>query len=195
MLVCHLYDVCKNYYWQCVCWWVWWSEQKPTLCLPWIVSSWWKSVGLVVVMSYVNCDKSSRTSLHRLSIHIIYILCTEFACTLFPHHFPELTLIFSPLFSNFTLDFPVSTFSHLSRRLTLYSATRHPSCSIVGAMRTKSSAYSNSEVRPILASLETTCMTTANINGQYKPLMQTNVHLVSPAYVLITVQASKFTKD
>ena len=20
--------------WQCVSWWVWWSERKPTLCLP-----------------------------------------------------------------------------------------------------------------------------------------------------------------
>ena len=34
VLVCHQYDVCKKIYWQCVCWWVWWSERKRNLGLP-----------------------------------------------------------------------------------------------------------------------------------------------------------------
>ena len=45
---------------QCVCWWVWWSERKQTMCLLWIVfsqlsCSWWMSVGFVVVCSHVVC--------------------------------------------------------------------------------------------------------------------------------------------
>ena len=46
--------------WQCVSWWIWWSERKRTLCLPLILSgriscSWLKSVGFVAVCSYVVC--------------------------------------------------------------------------------------------------------------------------------------------
>ena len=33
LLVCHQYDVCENSVWQCVCWWVLWSERKRTLWL------------------------------------------------------------------------------------------------------------------------------------------------------------------
>ena len=40
-----------------------------------------------------------------------------------------------------------------------------PGCSIVGAIITRSSAYSNSEGRPLLASLKTTSMTAASNSG------------------------------
>ena len=102
-------------------------------------------------------------------VNPFYILCTEFACTPFPQtpqgHFPEFTIIFPPLLPTITLDFPAFTFNPLSRRLALHSATRLPSCSIVGAIITRSSTYSNSEGRPLLASLETTSMTEANNSG------------------------------
>ena len=38
VLVCHQYSMIfvKNICWQCVCWWVWWSEQNRTSvnCVP-----------------------------------------------------------------------------------------------------------------------------------------------------------------
>ena len=66
-------------------------------------------------------------------------------------HYLEFTIIFPPLLLTIILDFPAFTFSPLSRRLTLHPSTRLPSCSIVGAISTKSSAYRNSEGRPLLA--------------------------------------------
>ena len=57
-------------------------------------------------------------------------------------HFPEFTIIFPPLLPTITLDFPEFTFNPLPSRLALQSATRLPSCSIVGAIITRSSAYS-----------------------------------------------------
>ena len=71
----------------------------------------------------------------------------------------------SPLLPTITLDFPAFTFNTLSRRIALHSPTRLPSWSIDGAISTKSSAYSNSEGRPLHASLETTSMTAANNSG------------------------------
>ena len=64
-----------------------------------------------------------------------------------------------------TLDFPAFTFNPLPSRLALQSATHLPSCSIVGAIITRSPAYSNLQGRPLLASLETTSMTAANNSG------------------------------
>ena len=115
-------------------------------------------------------DKSPRTALHRLWIHFIHnVHLIEFACTPFTQipqgHFPEFTIIFPSLLPTITLDFPVFTVSPLSRMLAPHSATRLPSCSIIEAISTKSSAYSNLEGRPHLASLETTSMTTANNSG------------------------------
>ena len=54
-------------------------------------------------------------------------------------------IIFPPLLPTITLDFPAFTFNPLPSRLALQSATRLPSCSIVGAIIARSSAYSNSE--------------------------------------------------
>ena len=74
---------------------------------------------------------TSHHVLHRLWIHLLhYVHWTEFTCTPFPQtphdHFPE---------------FPGFTFNLLSRRLVLHSATRLPSCSIVDAISTRSSAF------------------------------------------------------
>ena len=112
--------------------------------------------------SSATSDKSPRTPPHRLWIHLLHTVhWTEFACTPFQqtpqYHFPEFTIIFPPLLPTITLDFPAYTFNPLPSRLALQSATRLPSCSIVGAIITRSSAYSNSKGRPLLASLETTC--------------------------------------
>ena len=71
-------------------------------------------------------------------------------------------IIFPPLLPSYTLDFPAFTFSPLSIRLSLHSTTHLPSCSIVDELSTKSSEYSNSEGRLLLASLETTSITTTN---------------------------------
>ena len=49
--------------------------------------------------------------------------------------YPEFTIIFTPLLPTITLYLPEFTFSPLSRMLTLHSATRLPSGSIVGAMK------------------------------------------------------------
>ena len=134
------------------------------------------------------------------SIFLHTVHWTEFACTPFPQtpqgHFPEFTIIFPPLLPTITLDFPAFTFNPLPSRLALQSATRLPSCSIVGAIITRSSAYSNSEGRPLLASLETTSMTAANNSGLStdpwcKPTFTSKLSL-SPAFVLTIVQASVY---
>ena len=89
-----------------------------------------------------------------------YVDDLEFACTPFPQtpqdHFPEFRIIFPPLLPTITLDFPAFTFNPFPSRLAFQSATHLPSCSIVGAIITMSSAYRSSEGRPLLASLETT---------------------------------------
>ena len=97
-----------------------------------------------------------------------YILCIEQSLSAVLSHihhratFQNLQLSSPPLLPTIILDFPASTSNHLSRRIALHLATRLPSCSIVGAISTRSSAYSNSEGRPLLASLETTSMTAEN---------------------------------
>ena len=80
-------------------------------------------------------------------------------------HFPQFTIIFPLLLPTITLNFHAFTFSPLSRRLALHSATRLPSNTIVDAINTNLSACSNSEDRPLVVSLETTSMTTANCSG------------------------------
>ena len=64
---------------------------------------------------------------------------------------------------------------------------------MVGAISTKSSAYSNSECRPLLASLETTSMTTANnsvLSTDPWSIQHSRQNSLSPASVLSTVQSS-----
>ena len=85
--------------------------------------------------------------------------------------YPEFTTIFPSLLPTITLDLPEFTFSPLSRMLTLHSAIRLPGGSIVGAIKTKSDAYSNSDGRPLLDSLTTT----ANSSG----LMVNHTSIVS----------------
>ena len=65
-----------------------------------------------------------------------YLLCNE-------GHFPEFTIIFPPLIPTINLVFPAFTFNPLSIMLALHSVTCLPSCSIVGAIRSSSSAYRN----------------------------------------------------
>ena len=96
-----------------------------------------------------------------LSHHIAYAWNRQLPAT----SFPEFTTIFPPLLLTITFEFHVFTFSALSRKLALHSAIHLPSCSIVGAISTKTSTYRNSEGRPLLASLETTSMTTTNSSG------------------------------
>ena len=91
--------------------------------------------------------------------------------------FPEFTIIFPLLLPAITLDLPEFTFSPLLRRLTLQSATRLPGYFIVGAIRTKSDAYSNSEGRPLLDSLGTTANSSGLITDPYWKLTFTLNHL------------------
>ena len=58
-----------------------------------------------------------------------------------------------------------TTFLHSPSILCQGGSLSNQSCSIVGAIITMSSAYSYSEGRPLLASLETTSMTAANNSG------------------------------
>ena len=118
------------------------------------------SIKSVSQLTYVY--PSTIRSSTRLSHHTHH--CTPFPQT--PQgHFSEFTIIFPPLLPTIILDFTAFTYNPLSRRLALHSATRLPSCSIVGSLSTRSSAYSNSEGSPFLASLETTSMTAANNSG------------------------------
>ena len=67
------------------------------------------------------------------------------------------------LLPTITSDIHALTFNPLSRMLAVHSAPRIPSCFKVGAIRTL--AYINSDGRPLLASLETTSMTTAAVDS------------------------------
>ena len=117
---------------------------------------------LFVVVHKCCCCKSARSScksksfeltvgLHKslyCCCHVVdpsFIHCARIivACTPFHHCYQSLYV-------------PAFTFYPLSRRITFYSAKCLPSGSIIGAVRTKSSAYSNSEGIPLLASLGTT---------------------------------------
>ena len=145
-------------------------------------------------------DKSPRTPLHRLWIHFLHTVHWTVCLYSFPTDTTgPLSRVYNHLpttAANHHLDFPAFTFNPLSSRLALQSATRLPSCSIVGAIITRSSAYSNSEGRPLLASLETTSMTAVNNSGLStdpwcKPTFTSKLSL-SPASVLTTVQASVY---
>ena len=117
---------------------------------------------------------------------------TEFTYTSFSHtpqgHFSEFTIIFPPLLPTIILDFPAFTFSPLSRRLVLYSVTRLPRCSIVGAINIKSSAYIDSEGRP----LKTTSITTVDSVRTFDTNQPSCQNSLSPAFILTTVHASVY---
>ena len=102
-----------------------------------------------------------------LWIHILHTVhWTDFDGTAFPltpqGHLADFTIIFPSLLPTITLDFPAFTLCPLTIMLALDSATGLPSCSIIGAVWTRSSAYSNSEGIPLFVSLGSTSMTTAN---------------------------------
>ena len=106
---------------------------------------------------------SESTPPHFPSIGLVRQTTTPQGC------FPEFTIIFQSLLPTITLHLSEFTFSPLLiRRLTLQSPTRLPGCSIVGAIRTKSDAYSNSEGRPLLDSLETTANSSRLITDPYR---------------------------
>ena len=108
-----------------------------------------------------------------LTIYLLMLDMSKAFYTINLCHFPEFTIIFTPLLPTITLDFPVFTFNPLSRRLALHSATRLPSCSIVGAIVLGHQHTSTRKEHH-------TRLTGDNIHDsskqQYWPLMQTNLH-------------------
>ena len=123
------------------------GTQASARSASWMVpSSGWSPTYETVIYPRQVTTYTTAQLVNPFFLHTVH--WTEFACTPFPQtpqgHFSEFTIIFPPLLQTITLGFPAFTFNHLSRRLALHSATRQPSCSIVGAIITRSSAYSNS---------------------------------------------------
>ena len=114
----------------------------------------------------------------------LYILCTEQSFPALLYHRASLQS-FPLLLPTITLHFPAFPFNPLSRRLALHSATHRLNCSMVGAINIKSSSYTNSKGRPVIASLETRVDSVLTLHAN-QPSCQNS--LCSPS-VLTTVEA------
>ena len=68
----------------------------------------------------------------RLNPLFTYYTINRICCTPYPQtpqgQFPEFIIVFPPLVSTITLDFPAFTFNHLSRRLRLLHSTKLLHC-------------------------------------------------------------------